>query len=452
MDNRNLKVFGITLAICLVLGAAVLGTVAVLKGSWTGEKTSNGNSAESGELKSVSLSVEGWEDLNPDRSTEGEKDPAGQDSDLPPGAERIDVSKETATEESGTIAETEEGEKLPPAGTKLKDEKGRVTEVILPENEEITMLFAGDILFDDNFTPMVVLRNRGQGILGSFSDATIDEMRAADIFVINNEFPYSDRGAPLPNKNFTFRAKPETVTFLDDIGVDMVTLANNHAYDFGEEALLDTFTILNNDEMPYAGAGENLSEAVKEMVFRNGDQSIAVLSATQIERMPNPDTKGATESSAGVFRCLDDTRLVERVAEANELYDIVVVYVHWGTESTTVLDYRQVDSAKRLADAGADLIIGDHPHILQSIDIVGGCPVIYSLGNYWFNSSAQDSCLVKATLSGGRVTAWQFLPARQEGCFTSLLDGAEKDRVLAHMREISPNVSIDADGYLSLNR
>ncbi len=450
MKKNNLKVFVSTLAICLILGAAILGTLAVRNGSGTDGKTSY-ESKEARDLKNINLSVEGWEDLNPDRKENGGGDTAGAGSELPPGAERIDIAKESA-EETATAAETEEGEKLPPAGTKLKDEKGRVTEVILPDNEEITMLFAGDILFDDNYTPMVVLRNRGKGILGSFSDATVEEMRGADIFVINNEFPYSDRGTPLPNKNFTFRAKPETVTFLDDIGVDMVTLANNHAFDFGEEALLDTFTILNNDEMPYAGAGENISEAVKEMVFRNGDQSIAVLSATQIERMPNPDTRGATEERSGVFRCLDDTRLVERVKEVSELYDIVVVYVHWGTESTTVLDYRQVDSAKRLADAGADLIIGDHPHILQSIDIVGGCPVIYSLGNYWFNSSAQDSCLVKATLSEGKVTAWQFIPARQEGCFASILEGEDKERLLSHMRQISPNVSIDPEGYLSLAR
>ncbi len=448
MSNHNLKVFGITLTICLILGGAVLGTVAVLNGSGSDKRTTY-EEAGIKDLKSVNLSVEGWEDLNPDRKSEADNGVSGSDSDLPPGAERIDITKETG-QETLPAEETEEGEKLPPAGTKLKDENGRVTEVILPEKEEITMLFAGDILFDDNFTPMVILRNRGKGILGSFSDAAIEEMRSADVFVINNEFPYSDRGTPLANKNFTFRAKPETVTFLDDIGVDMVTLANNHAFDFGEDALLDTFTILNHDEMPYAGAGENISEAVKEMVFRNGEQSIAVLSATQIERMPNPDTRGATEDLAGVFRCLDDTRLVERVKEVSELYDIVVVYVHWGTESTTDLDYRQVDSAKRLADAGADLIIGDHPHILQSIDIVDGCPVIYSLGNYWFNSSAQDSCLVKATLSGGTVTAWQFLPARQEGCFTSLLDGDEKERVLSHMRAISPNVALDELGYLRL--
>ncbi len=452
MKKNNFKIFGITLAICLVLGAAVLGTVAVLNGTGAGGTGSDEKNTENQDMKTVNISVEGWEDLNPDRKTENGNGESGSDAELPPGAERIDISKESAETETTAQSETEEGEKLPPAGTKLKDEKGRVTEVILPDKEEITMLFAGDILFDDNFTPMVVLRNRGKGILGSFSDATIAEMRAADIFVINNEFPYSDRGTPLSNKNFTFRAKPETVTFLDDIGADMVTLANNHAFDFGEDALLDTFTILNNDEMPYAGAGENLSEAVKEMVFRNGEQSIAVLSATQIERMPNPDTRGATEELAGVFRCLDDTRLVERVKEVSELYDIVVVYVHWGTESTTVLDYRQVDSAKRLAEAGADLIIGDHPHILQSIDIVGGCPVIYSLGNYWFNSSTQDSCLVKVGLSGGNVVSWQFLPARQEGCFTSLLDGAEKERLLSHMREISPNVTIDAEGYLNLNR
>ena len=433
--RKNMKIFCGALLAFLALGGILLGILVYA------DRTS-GKEAHAPEA------VSGY----------GPFEKAAQIPDLPPGAEPIDpkeiagTGSERGSEgDPGTPAETETVEDtLPPAGTKIKDEQGRVTEVILPREEEITLLFAGDILFDDNYTPMVMLRRRANGILDSFSERTLQEMQAADVFIVNNEFPYSDKGSPLPDKNFTFRAKPETVTFLDAIGVDGVTLANNHAYDYGEEALLDTFRILNEDEMPYAGAGGNLTEAMRPMVFRNGDVSVAVFSSTQIERMQNPDTKGATDTSAGVFRCLDDTRLVEAVRAAKQEYDIVIVCVHWGTESTTQLDYRQVEGAKHLAEAGADLIMGDHPHILQGIEKIGDCIVMYSMGNYWFNSSTQNSCLIKVTLTGNEISAWQFLPARQEGCFTSLLEGEDKEEVLQLMRGLSGNVILDEEGYLQL--
>ena len=91
--------------------------------------------------------------------------------------------------------------------------------------------------------------------------------------------------------------------YLDDLGVDLVSLANNHCYDFGETGLLDTLDTLQQDGIPYAGAGRNLEEAAAPVYFISGGMKIGFLSATQIERLDNPDTKGATEGEAGVFRC-----------------------------------------------------------------------------------------------------------------------------------------------------
>ena len=314
---------------------------------------------------------------------------------------------------------------------------------------EVTLVFAGDILFDPGYSIMARMLQRANGIFDSISEDLIAEMQNADIFMVNNEFPYSDRGSPTPEKQFTFRAKPEYADILHDMGADIVSLANNHAYDYGEEAFLDTMDILRNIEMPFVGAGRNLEEASAPVYFIAGDMKIAVVSATQIERLDNPDTKGATETTPGVFRCWNPAKLLEIVGEAKENSDFVIVYIHWGTANTDELDWAQLDQAPKIADAGADLIIGDHPHCLQPIQYVNGVPVVYSLGNFLFNSRELDTCLVKAVVTEEGPESLQFIPALQKNCTTSMLYGEEKERVLSYMRSISPKVSIDAEGYIS---
>lgn len=331
----------------------------------------------------------------------------------------------------------------------MRDENGRIL-VKKQEtgNDEAILLFAGDILFDDSYTVMITMRRRGN-IRACFSEETLREMEEADIFMLNNEFTYTNRGEPTPEKAFTFRAKPENAAMLHELGVDIVSLANNHAYDYGEISLLDSLATLEGIDMPYVGAGRNLAEASETVYFHAGNQKIAFLSATQIERMTPPSTKGATDSAPGVFRCLTETKIFDKIAEAKENSDFVVVYIHWGTEKTDQPDWSQPGMAKSLAEAGADLIIGDHPHVLQPLANVEGVPTIYSLGNYWFNSSTLNTCLVKVKVRDGEMQSFQFLPARQSNCYTQLLSGAEKDAVLEYMRSISDTVTIDAEGYVT---
>lgn len=331
----------------------------------------------------------------------------------------------------------------------IRNENGRILEKKQETaGDEATLLFGGDILFDDGYAVMGSMRQRG-GIRACFSEETLREMEEADIFMLNNEFTYTNRGEPTPEKQFTFRAKPENAMMLYELGVDIVSLANNHAYDYGEISLLDSLATLEGINMPYVGAGRNLAEASESVYFHVGNQKIAFISATQIERLTPPDTKGATESAPGVFRCLTEKEIFTKIAEAKQNSDFVIVYIHWGTEKTDELDWAQPGMAQELARAGADLIIGDHPHVLQEIANVEGVPVIYSVGNYWFNSSTLNTCLVKVKVKDGKMQSFQFLPALQSNCRTQLLSGAEKNAVLDYMRTISTTVTIDAEGFVS---
>ncbi len=368
-------------------------------------------------------------------------------------AETVAMSEEVQTDVSQEVTEpVAKDELVMEEETPEKAEDETVVEEIPEVSGEVTLTFGGDICFHDPFANMGALMQRGGSIESCISADLLREMRQSDICMVNNEFPYSDRGTPIPEKTFTFRSKPENVKLLHEMGVDIVSLANNHAYDHGESALLDTLDILEEADVKYVGAGRNLEEASRASYFEINGVKIAILAATQIERLDTPDTKGATESSAGVLRCFTENELehfLECVTEVKASCDVLIVYIHWGTENTDVLDWAQPYQADLISKAGADLIVGAHPHCLQGLDSVNGVPVIYSLGNYWFNSKPLDTALLKVVIERGGVKTVQIVPARQQDCSTSMLYDGEKQRVLNYMQSLSPNVTLDQDGFMS---
>lgn len=338
-------------------------------------------------------------------------------------------------------------------GAVLADEAYMKENGILPwesgREDEVTFGFVGDILLDDEYAIMASLLNRGGNIEAGVSEAMLSHLRGVDILVVNNEFPFTDRGTPTEGKTYTFRATPGAVSYLDDLGADVAVLANNHIYDFGQVGLCDTLDTLKEAGLPYVGAGEDLKEASSPLYFIVNDMKIGLVAATQIERLDNPDTKEATEDAPGVFRCWNPERLYEKVREMKENSDFVIVYIHWGTESVAEPDWAQLEQAKGLAQAGADLIIGAHPHCLQGITYCGDTPVVYSLGNFWFNSKTVDTGMLRVSIGQEGIKEIQFVPAVQSDCRVKLAEGEEAQRILTYLGELSPEVAIDAEGYIS---
>lgn len=317
-------------------------------------------------------------------------------------------------------------------------------------DENRTVLeFAGDINFAEEWGTTEYMDAQPNGIYDCFSKALLTEMQSADIFMLNNEFTYSMRGTPLEGKAYTFRANPERVSLLDVFGTDIVSLANNHAYDYGEEALCDTLDTLETAGIPYVGAGRNLNEAEKIVYFVANGRKIAITSATQIERSLNY-TKEATDNSAGVLKTLNPDKYVEVIREARRNSDIVIAFVHWGTEHDSMYGTDQVNLADAFVEAGADVIIGGHTHCLQGVTYRQGVPIIYSLGNFWFSENELDTGLSQVIIEKDGSIRFRFLPCIQKNYQTSLVtDKKEKQRILDDMRRISDGVEIDDEGYVT---
>lgn len=319
---------------------------------------------------------------------------------------------------------------------------------------DFVLSFAGDICFDETCDVMQNYIAQGEKLENNISPELLDLMKNSDVCWINNEFAYSGGGAPLANKMYTFRANPERVKMLKEMGVDIAGLANNHVYDFGPEAMTDTFDTLRQAGIDYVGAGKNLEEAMTPVYREIDGIKIAYVAASRAEKYKM--TPQATESGAGILRCYDTELFLKEIREAKEQADYVIALVHWGTEYSAELEEVQMTTGREYIDAGADIVIGAHPHCLQGIEYYQGKPVIYSLGNFWFNSKSLDTMLLQVHLSGddraSEITAEhvevRIIPAKQEECRTRILKGEEARGLFDYLEGISVNVMIDDEGVV----
>ena len=360
-------------------------------------------------------------------------------------------SDQSETDREDTLVDITQSDTLTSDGD---DYDGKIFYREAASPDEVTLSFAGDFCLTEGCSVLSYIKHHDNDPKNSFNEELYNRMVDSDIFMLNNEYPYSTRGEALADKLYTFRADPADASLLMGFGVDIVSLANNHVYDYGETALNDTLDTLAGIDMPYVGAGRNIEEASRPAYFNINGKTIAIVSATQIEGYANPETKEATETSSGVFRCLDTTRLKAVIAEARANSDYVIFFVHWGTELVVDIRDWQVSTARDAIEAGADLIIGAHPHILQGIDYIEGKPVFYSLGNYLFNSNTLDTALVTLTLDTScadavDVKSIEFIPCIQGGGQTVEASGSDWNRIIDYENSLCMGAYVDYDGYVS---
>ena len=316
---------------------------------------------------------------------------------------------------------------------------------IINTKDNITISFVGDISLADNFDIMPYYDKRNEGVYGILSKEVVDIMTTSDIMVANNEFTISKRGTPL-NKTYTFRADPKRINIYKEMGIDMVSLANNHIYDYGEEAFIDTLNYLKEEGISYSGAGININEAKKASYFIVNGYKIAFISSTRAEK--NIITPGATETESGTFRCYDPNPLIETIKEEKEKSDYVILLIHWGKEDSHEIEEVLYETGKKYIDAGADLIVGSHAHLLQGMEFYNNKLIAYNLGDFIFNRETKDTGILKLTINNEGNMQYNFVPCKQENYKTSLLSDKEKLRVLENMTNYSVNILFDENGNI----
>ena len=383
-----------------------------------------------GILAVIAIVLVVWVQLgSSNKATSTEKKETGQVDKKQEASAKQDIQQEEKQKET---QETGNGEV--PAG---QEEQVQESET----QQDVTVVFSGDILLSS-----YVLNNyEKSGINGILSEELQSEMQNADITMVNEEFPFSNRGTQAQDKQFTFRVDPGYVKILQEMGIDVVTVANNHALDYGTDALSDTFQTLDNAGIAYVGAGDNLERASQPYVIKAGGKTFGFLAASRVipEVSWNIDNR-----QPGMLCTYDSAELCNAIQKAKETCDYVVVYVHWGIErENTPQDYQR-QLGKAYIDAGADMVIGAHPHVLQGIEYYNGKPIVYSLGNYIFNQEINSTVLLKTTITPENETTLQLIPAYASGAKTQKMQGEDGAQLYQFMEGISYGVSISKDGVV----
>lgn len=281
---------------------------------------------------------------------------------------------------------------------------------------EISIIFGGDVMLDRGIRAKINTR----GINYLFNDLKT-EFRNSDFAIVNLECPATDIKAPV-TKKYSFRAEPKLLPELRAAGITHCILANNHSYDHGRKGLVSTADNLRKADITPIGFGSNQESACAPIVIEKNGIRVAIFSSVTLlleSWMYLQDAPGMCQAT------IDDLTKAISNYKATHAGDHIIVTLHWGVEYQTAPTSVQRDEAKALIDAGADAIIGHHPHVVQKYEKLGGKPVFYSVGNLIFDNSNPATLngvliklLIKPTGVSSEIipyTAEDFKPIIQQG-------------------------------------
>ncbi len=296
-------------------------------------------------------------------------------------------SPNNAVDHSTSTAQTTTSDLLDPGG------------VSLGSGQPVTLAFGGDV----HFAPPLDAELAANPT--TMLDGVKPLLSSADLSIVNLETSIGDTGDP-QDKQFRFQAPPSAFDPLSAAGVDVISMANNHALDFGQTGFAQTLAAIKDKQAPVIGVGADEADAFRPFTATIHGQRIAIIAATQIIDANLVSTWTATATNPGVASAKRVDRLLQAIREARASADTVVVFLHWGTEKLNCPDERQFALAPRLVDAGADLVIGTHAHRVQGGGYLGRAYVEYGLGNLMFKPGSPEGRqggILTVTVTGRRV-------------------------------------------------
>jgi hypothetical protein len=274
-------------------------------------------------------------------------------------------------------------------------------------------------------------------------------LEAADIAAGNLETPITTRGTPVEDKQYVFRGSPEAISAIKDAGFDYLSLANNHTLDYGWQGLSDTMDYLDDANLQHAGSGNDDDEAFSPAYIDSNGMTVGFVSVTRV--VPEPSWK-ADRAHPGVAEAYSPDRAEAAIKEAKQNADIVVVMVHWGVERSDTPVAHQTDLAHRFVDAGADIVVGSHPHVLQGFEAYKGKWIAYSLGNFVFSTTAlsktSETGVLNAECDKEGTCSLRFNPMFATQSQPAPMEDAAGKALLARLSSLSFGASVEEDGTI----
>lgn len=383
------------------------------------ESNKTGNTAEGDNRESSSS-----EDDHPNHSLSEDKElnEASQD-ETPPASEQ---AEENPDPKSGEVE---------PA-----DNSGE-----LADGELVVMSFAGDVQFSGKVEEL--LEREGFDYpyqhLGSL-------FQTDDLTFINLETPVTTGGEAALGKSYVYKSSPKALEAMTEAGVDIVNLANNHILDQGQAGLADTLNYLKDYQIKYVGAGMDRKNAYAPVYYEIKGMRIALLGFTRV--IPEAGWR-AESGKPGVADAYDSTDAVKAIEQARNDADLVVVMSHWGEERQTMPNDIQTSLGREFVDAGADLVIGGHPHVLQGLESYKGKWIAYSTGNFIFSRSTNEetwrTAVFQASCQKNGACTMKAIPYHAKLGQPVPMENEEGTTLLKELELRSFDVKVGADGSIS---
>ncbi|QNN79350.1 CapA family protein [Pseudoxanthomonas mexicana] len=270
---------------------------------------------------------------------------------------------------------------------------------------DASLIFVGDIMVAE--TPGELIA-RGEDPFQPFAAL----LSSHDVRIGNLECVVATTGTA-EEKPYTFRADPRTLPVLKR-HFDAVSLANNHSGDFGKAAFAEQLALMDTAGLPYFGGGRDATAAHAPWIVERNGVRIALLGYVEFK----PRSFEADASRPGVAWSGEDDDVIEDIIAARRVHraDIVIPFMHWGWEDEPDPSPRLRAFARRMIDAGADMVVGGHPHVTQGAEYYRGKPIIYSLGNFLFNGfdtpATTTGWVLSARVDRTGVVDWRTHVAR----------------------------------------
>jgi poly-gamma-glutamate capsule biosynthesis protein CapA/YwtB (metallophosphatase superfamily) len=321
--------------------------------------------------------------------------------------------------------------------------------------KELSIVFGGDVMLDRGIRAQIAVKG-----VGHFTSDIQSEFQAADFAVVNLECPATAIKAPL-TKKFIFRAEPEWLPELYKAGITHCILANNHSYDQGRAGLISTDENLENAQLKSIGYGVDQQEACKPVVLQKDGIDVAIFSSVTL----GLESWMYLENEPGMCQAtIQDLKGSVLTYKQQHPEAFIVVTLHWGIEYQVMPTMMQQKEAKELIAAGADAIIGHHPHVVQRFEWIDGKPVFYSVGNLIFDNAnpvAAEGILVKLVVGEfdgelvgeglvgeehqqgqRRRSGVKIVPYRIVGGKPVLMEGGERDVFFGRLQEVSDRLPL----------
>lgn len=341
----------------------------------------------------------------------------------------------------------------------IRSKEGALAEdsyVEVVEPVEIKISAVGDIMLGRYVAKLI-----GDNFEEPFAEVK-NKLQSADIRFGNLECVLSDKDLTNikgKDKNFCLKGPANMVNVLMDGGFNVLSLANNHIYDYDAEGLSDTTYTLESNNIVPVGAGENLEEARNLKIANVKEKKIGFLAYTDLAYVNFSDKNQipvATENKSGVAPRKEEY-ILEDIENAKGKCDLLFISLHWSDEYTHIPKDEQIDMAHKLIDAGADGILGHHAHNLQGIEVYKDKPIIYNMGNFIFDQNDnlnKDSAIFNLTYVDGEFENVEIIPCRiQSKKRVVLATGDDYSKIVDHMKKFSEILGtnlVEKEGYLTI--